>query len=496
MSLLLHLFALSLFISVSGKLESPTLMAAYYFLQNVNPLCVFFSTGAKFSGRPGINYGQLGNNLPSPSDSVNLIKSLNAKRVKLYDANPKILAALNGTDITVSVMVPNELLVNISKSASLSDDWIRSNILPFYPTTKIRYLLVGNEILSLPDSELKSSLVPAMRKIQRSLKSLGVKKVKVGTTLATDVLQSSFPPSSGEFREDISGLIMKPMLQFLNRTKSFLFVDVYPYFAWAQDPTHVDLDYAIFESTNVTVTDPVSNLTYHNLFDQMIDAFVFAMKRVGYPDIRIWVAETGWPNNGDYDQIGANIYNAATYNRNVVKKLAADPPVGTPARPGKVLPAFVFALYNENQKTGPGTERHFGLLHPNGTQVYGIDLSGKTEYKESLPAPENNDLYKGKIWCVVAKGANWTQLGDALSYACSQGNNTCDPIQRGGPCQKPDLTVLHASYAFSSYWAQFRKIGGTCSFNGLATQTIKDPSKLNSKIQIIIKPIRKLVPVQ
>ncbi|CAN8269559.1 unnamed protein product [Cochlearia groenlandica] len=446
----LHLLALSLLISVSE---------------------------AKFSGRPGINYGQLGNNLPSPSDSINLIKSLNAKSVKLYDANPTILTALNATDITVSVMVPNQLIVNISKSESFSDDWIRSNILSFYPSTKIRYLLVGNEILSSADSDLRSALVPAMRKIQRSLKTHGVKKVKVGTTLAIDVLKSSFPPSSGEFRSDISGSVIKPMLRFLNRTKSFLFVDVYPYFAWVQDPTRMDLPYAIFESNNVTVTDPLTNLTYHNLFDQMIDAFVFAMKRIGYPDLRIWVAETGWPNNGDYDQIGANIYNAATYNRNLIKKLTSDPPLGTPARPGKILPSFLFALYNENLKTGPGTERHFGLLHPNGKKIYEIELSGKTtEYKESLPAPENNEVYKGKIWCVVAKGANWTQLGDALSYACSQGNKTCEPIQTGGICNKPDLTVFHASYAFSSYWASFRKTGGTCSFNGLATQTIKDPS--------------------
>ncbi|XP_010547131.1 PREDICTED: probable glucan endo-1,3-beta-glucosidase A6 [Tarenaya hassleriana] len=447
---LLHLLAFSLLLSVSG---------------------------AKFSGRPGVNYGQLGNNLPSPTESVKLIKSLNATRVKIYDANHSILKALNGTDIAVSVMVPNEIIVNVSKSQAQSDDWVRNKILPFYPTTKIRYLLVGNEVLSNPDPALRSGLVSAMCKIKHSLKRFGVHKVKVGTTLAMDVLQTSYPPSSGEFRPDIAGRVMKPMLQFLNKTKSFLFVDVYPYFAWSQDPKNINLDYALFESENITVTDPVTNLTYHNLFDQMVDAFVFAMKRIGYPEIRIWVAETGWPNNGDYDQIGANIHNAAIYNRNVVKKLTADPPVGTPARPGRVLPSFIFSLYNENQKPGPGTERHFGMYHPNGTRVYDIDLSGKrTEYEDVLPEPENNEPYKGRIWCVVAKGANWTELGEALSYACSQGNNTCAPIRPGGECSKPDLIVLHASYAFSSYWAQSRKSGATCFFNGLATQTIKDPS--------------------
>lgn len=213
----------------------------------------------------------------------------------------------------------------------------------------------------------------------------------------------------------------------------------------------------------------------------MLDAVVFAMGRLGYPHIRLFIAETGWPNGGDIDQIGANVYNAATYNRNVARKLSAKPPVGTPARPGIVLPSFIFALYNENLKLGQGTERHFGLLYPNGTNIYEIDLSGKkpdSEYKP-LPKPRNNEVYKGKLWCLVKKGANVTEVAAALGYACGQGNGTCDPIQRGGKCYKPNSLVSHANYAFSSYWSQFKKVGGTCNFNGLATMTVKDPSKFS-----------------
>ncbi|XP_018844180.2 probable glucan endo-1,3-beta-glucosidase A6 [Juglans regia] len=436
-------------------------------------------SSAEISGKVGVNYGQLGNNLPSPSRSVELIKSLKAKRVKIYDANPEILKALKNTDIQVSIMVPNQLISNISHNQTLADQWVLSNVVPFYPDTMIRYLLVGNEILSsYSDTQTWYDLVPAMRKIKNSLRVHGIRKIKVGTPSAMDVLESSFPPSNGTFRSDIAARVIKPMLQFLNRTKSFFFLDVYPYFPWSSDPVNIKLDYALFESKNTTYLDPVSGLTYTNLFDQMVDALTFGMKRLGYPDIRIWIAETGWPNGGDFDQIGCNIYNAATYNRNVVKKFTSDPPIGTPARPGKVLPSFIFALYNENQKPGAGTERHFGLLNPDGSNVYEMDLSGETpesEYKP-LPKPTNNELYKGKIWCMVAKGANKSEVESALSYACSQGNKTCDPIQPRGRCYKPDSLFWHASYAFSSYWAQFKKVGGSCYFNGLATQTIKDPS--------------------
>lgn len=440
----------------------------------------------------GICYGQLGNNLPSPSQSVKLIQSLKASRVKIYDANPDILNALKNTDMEVSIMVPNGLINNISSTPSLADQWVRDNVLPYTRETKIRYLLVGNEILSSADNLTWSNLVPAMEKMENSLRAHGVHKVKVGTPLAMDMLESSslVPPSNGTFRSDFSDSVIRPMLEFLNRTKSFFFIDVYPYFSWLSDPTNINLDYALLEAKNITYTDPNTNLTYTNLFDQLVDAVFFAMERLGYPNIPIFIAETGWPNGGDFDQIGAdiyhgfdqigaNIYNAATYNRNIVKKLTKKPAVGTPARPGRVLASFIFALYNENQKPGIGTERHFGLLYPNGTNVYEIDLSGvepKKEYKP-LPKPTNNEPYKGKIWCVAAKGANTSALASALTYACARGNGTCDPIKPGKPCSKPDSLFWHASYAFSSYYAQFKKLGGNCDFNGLATQVVKDPSK-------------------
>ncbi|XP_020213483.1 probable glucan endo-1,3-beta-glucosidase A6 [Cajanus cajan] len=443
-------------------------------------MALFSVSSAAFSLQPGICYGQLGDNLPPPRDSVSLLTSLHAKRVKLYDANPTILHALGDTRLQVSVMVPNELIVNISSNQTLSDKWVSDNVVPFHPRTRIRYLLVGNEIISSTPNRTWLRLVPAMRRLRRSLKAFGLRRIKVGTPSAMDVLQTSFPPSNAAFRQDIAGPVMRPMLEFLNRTKSFFFVDVYPFFAWASDPVNINLDYALFRSKNknITVTDPGSGLVYTNLFDQMVDAVYFAMERLGFPGVRIFIAETGWPNGGDLDQIGANIYNAATYNRNFVKRVMTKPFVGTPARPGFLLPSFLFALFNENVKPGPGTERHFGLLHPNGSRVYDIDLSGATPESEfrRLPAPENNEKFKGRIWCVAARRGNATALAAALSYACSQGNGTCDPIQDGGKCFKPDSLFWHASYAFSSYWAQLRKGGATCYFNGLATQTAKDPS--------------------
>ncbi|XVF28993.1 hypothetical protein REPUB_Repub15cG0081400 [Reevesia pubescens] len=438
---------------------------------------------AEISNKIGINYGREGDNLPSPYQSIEIMKNMNAGRIKIYDSDPEILTLLSGTKIHVAIMVPNNDIIQIASSQTAAEQWIRNNVLAYYPDTRIRFVLVGNEVLSYnseQDQTIWHNLVPAMRKIKNSLSGHNIKNLKVGTPLAMDVLQSTFPPSNGMFRSDVSDTVIRPLLKFLNGTKSFFFLDVYPYFPWSANPMNISLDFALFGG-NVNHTDPGSGLVYTNLLDQMLDSVTFAMEKLGYRNIRLAIAETGWPTAGDIDQVGANIYNAATYNRNLVRRMTADPAFGTPARPGLVIPTFIFSLYEENQKTGPATERHWGLLRSNGTPVYDIDLTGTrpvSDY-EPLPAAANNVPYKGKVWCEVAPGVNKMNLPAAISYACSQDNQTCAALSPGKECYEPLSILSHASYAFSSYWAKFRSQGATCFFNGLARETTVNPSRGN-----------------
>lgn len=406
---------------------------------------------------------------------------MKAGRVKLYDANPEILRLLSGTKLQVSIMVPNNEISSIASSQTIADQWVRNNVLQYYPQTMIRFILVGNEVLSYFSDDNRRNwynLVPAMRRIKNSLRAQSIRNIKVGTPLAMDVLQSTFPPSTGIFRSDISQSVMVPMLQFLNRTKSFFFIDAYTYFPWSSNPMNVNLDFALLRG-NVRETDPETGLVYTNLLDQMLDALIFAMAKLGYPDVRILISETGWPTAGDVDEPGANVFNAATYNQNLIGKMTATPPVGTPARPRVAIPTFLFALFDENQKTGRGTERHWGLLNADGEPNYEIDLTGKRPTSEYKPLPEgNNDVpYKGSVWCVTARGVALAELRSAMNFACSVGNGTCDELEPGRECYEPVSVTWHASYAFSSYWAKFRSQGATCYFNGLAQQSTTDPSK-------------------
>uniref|UniRef100_A0ACD5ZNA1 Uncharacterized protein n=1 Tax=Avena sativa TaxID=4498 RepID=A0ACD5ZNA1_AVESA len=270
---------------------------------------------------------------------------------------------------------------------------------------------------------------------------------------------------------------MKPLLKFLQYTRSYFFIDAYPYFAWVANQDTIPLDYALFQSqTSDNFVDPGSKLIYTTLLDQMLDATVAAMHKLGYGDVPLAISETGWPNGGG---AGANVDNAATYNRHLALRMTKNP--GTPARPWAKIPVFVFSLYNENLKPGAATERYWGMFYPNGTSVYEVDLAGK-HYYPPVPPPDDdgNHHQTGKgVWCVVATGkpVNETTVLAGLNYACGKGGSaTCAAIQPGGACFEPNTLDAHASYAFNSYWQKFKKTGATCSFNGVAETTTKDPS--------------------
>ncbi|CAK9318400.1 unnamed protein product [Citrullus colocynthis] len=451
----------------------------------LNYLILFFSllfiSDAEISSKIGINYGQLGNNLPPPNLAIEMMNSMKVGRVKLYDANHEILTLLSRTKLQVSIMIPNNEISDIANNQTRADQWILNNVVPFYPNTMIRFILVGNEVLSYDNSDMDrqvwNDLVPAMRRIWTSLKANNLQIIRVGTPVAMDVLETAFPPSRGTFRSDIRRTVVAPMLDFLNETRSFFFADVYPYFPWSTNPMTIDLDFALFNG-NFEQIDGGSGLVYTNLLDEMLDSLIFAMSKLGYPDIRLIISETGWPTAGDIEQPGANLLNAATYNRNLVKRITAKPTIGTPVRPGVVIPTFIFALFDENQKPGPGTERHWGLLSSDGSPNYQIDLTGKrssVEY-DPLPVVENNVPFRGRLWCVTARGVDLMELGAAVADVCGGEDGTCEALSPGRECYEPVSVYWHASYAFSSYWSKFRSQGASCYFNGLAEQTTIDPS--------------------
>jgi hypothetical protein len=200
-----------------------------------------------------------------------------------------------------------------------------------------------------------------MWQLHSALEHYGLhREIKISSPHSMGVLAASYRPSAGVFADTI---VMEPLLSFLHLTGSTLMMNIYPYFPFLADPVNIAPEYALF--LNATgVDDPSTGLHYSNLFDAMYDAAVFAMKALGYHDIPVMVTETGWPSRGE----ATTLDYARTYNNNVLKHLKSK--AGSPARPGKPIEGFIFALFNENEKPGPLSERNFGLFYPNKTKVY------------------------------------------------------------------------------------------------------------------------------
>lgn len=142
-------------------------------------------------------------------------------------------------------------------------------------------------------------------------------------------------------------------------------LNVYPYFAYAADPADIKLEYAQFTATSAVVQD--RGLSYFNLFDAMVDAFLWAMEAAGAPGVDVVVSESGWPSAGNGQFTSPEL--AATYNKNFKEHIESNK--GTPKRPGASIEGFIFALFNEDQKPA-GMEQNFGLFYPNMNPVYPI----------------------------------------------------------------------------------------------------------------------------
>uniref|UniRef100_A0A0D3G881 glucan endo-1,3-beta-D-glucosidase n=1 Tax=Oryza barthii TaxID=65489 RepID=A0A0D3G881_9ORYZ len=341
----------------------------------------------------GINYGQIANNLPHPTQVSGLLQSLSVNRVKLYDADPAVLAAFAGTG--VEFIVGNEDLHNLT-DARKARAWVAQHVQPFLPATRITCVTVGNEVLSGKDTAAMQSLLPAMQSVHQALLDLGLAgRVNVSTAHSVNILATSYPPSAGAFREDLAQYI-QPLLNFHAEVGSPFLVNAYPFFAYKASPASVSLPYVLFEP------------------NPGIDAVYAAMKAMGHADITVRISETGWPSKGDDDEVGATPQNAAAYNGNLMKRIAAGE--GTPLKPAVPVDVFVFALFNEDMKPGPSSERNYGLFYPNGTPVYNIGFDAasfspspttSTFSSSSRPTVMGRSYLSGKICLdIFASGAS------------------------------------------------------------------------------------------
>ncbi|PHT51194.1 Glucan endo-1,3-beta-glucosidase 7 [Capsicum baccatum] len=337
---------------------------------------------AKSQSFIGINYGQVADNLPAPEATAKLLQSTSIQKVRLYGSDPAIIKALANTGIGIMIGVANGDIPAMASDQNFAKGWLTTNVLPFYPASKIIVINVGNEVMSTNDQNLMANLLPAMQNMQNALNEVSIGgKIKVSTVHSMAVMKQSDPPSSGSFDPNI-GDLLKGLLEFNKATGSPFAINPYPFFAYRDDPRPDTLAFCLFQP-NAGRVDAGSKIKYTNMFDAQVDAIRSALNAMGFKEVEIVIAETGWPYKGDSNEVGPSIENAKAYNGNLIAHLRSM--VGTPLMPGTSVDTYLFAMYDEDLKPGPTSERSFGLFKPDLTMTYDIGLS---KANNQVPTPK------------------------------------------------------------------------------------------------------------
>lgn len=76
----------------------------------------------------GVNWGTMSTHHLSPERVVEMLRENGLDRLKLFEADEKILGALIGTDIEVMIGIPNYMLKEISENPDAAASWVYANV--------------------------------------------------------------------------------------------------------------------------------------------------------------------------------------------------------------------------------------------------------------------------------------------------------------------------------------------------------------------------------
>ncbi|XP_031250420.1 glucan endo-1,3-beta-glucosidase 8-like [Pistacia vera] len=447
-------------------LNRSTMVRAVFFLLTFSVILVSIDSATVDIG---MNWGNIASHPLSPSIVVQMLKDNGLKRVKLFDADGYTVKALANTGIEVMLAIPNLDLQAMADDYQNAKDWVKDNVTQHLKTNSvnIKYIAVGNEpFLKSYNGTFVKPTLPALKNVQKALNEAGYgKTIKASVPLNGDVYEStSNLPSDGAFRKDVKD-IMQQLVNFLSDNDAPFIVNIYPFLSLYENPDF-PTEFAFF-GNGKTVNDKQNS--YTNVLDANYDTLLWALKKVGVPNLKIIIGEIGWPTDGNSF---ATNKNAQKFYDGLFKKLGSGK--GTPIRPDTKFDIYLFGLLDEDAKSiAPGDfERHWGIFRFDGQPKFPIDFTGKGQNK--MPVGAKNVKYLDQQWCVFDRGVrDMSLVPKQMEEACKEGD--CTSIGKGGSCSGND-NLTKVSQAFNMYYQIKNQKEEACDFNGLAVVVKKNPS--------------------
>ncbi|XP_050208378.1 glucan endo-1,3-beta-glucosidase 9 [Mercurialis annua] len=432
----------------------------------------------------GVNWGTTASHPLPPPKVVELLKSNNISKVKLFDADPLVLEALSGSKIGVTVGIPNSMLrtLNTSKKAAVS--WVHDNVTRYFSIgsnsgVRIQYVAVGDEPFHQSYGEqFHPFVIGAAINIQTALAKANLAgQVKVVVPCSFDAfLSESSLPSEGHFRPDVNKTMID-LLTFLRKYNSPFFVTISPFITFYQNK-NISLDFSLFKEHARPQND--GHRTYKNSFDLNYDILANALSTVGFPDTDIIISKIGWPTDGAANATSAI---AETFVKSLMDHLHSKS--GTPLRPrNPPAETYIFSLLDEDQRSIAigNFERHWGLFTFDGQAKYHLDFGVGSKIRNLMNA--QNVEYLPSRWCVVNNNLDLSNATASAMDACSVAD--CTALSPGGSCFNISWPG-NISYAFNSYYQQHDQRKESCDFGGLGLITTVNPSVGRCRFSIEIK---------
>ncbi|CAO2840038.1 unnamed protein product [Amaranthus hypochondriacus] len=429
----------------------------------------------------GVNWGRNASHPLPPSQVVQLLKLNNVAKVRLFEADPFVLQALQGSKIEVILGIPNSMLPKLNSSFKAAQSWVHDNLTRYLsdssPKVRIQYIAVGdNPFLQSYRGRYIPFVVGAAINIQAALTRANVgDEVKVVVPCSYDAfISESGLPSKGRFRADLNKT-MAQLLTFLSKHNSPFLSSISP-FHLLQQNKNISLHFSLFRETSHPRKD--NHKLYDNSFSLCYDTLVTALSGASYPQMDIIIDQIGWPTDG---AVNANFSTAETFMKGLLTHLRDKP--GTPLRPhNPPKQAYILSLLDEDERSiaDGGFERHWGIFTFDGQAKYHIDLGQGTR---NLVNAQNVDYLSAK-WCVVNDNKDLRNASASTLDVCS--SSDCSALSPGGSCY--NLTWPgNISYAFNSYYQQHDQSPDSCDFGGLGLVTTVDPSVDNCRFFVQLR---------